>query len=198
MKDKQREVIEVANREEWRAWLQAHHEQQESILLVTWRKGTSDRYIPTSEIVEEALCFGWIDSTRRKIDKDRSTLLISPRRPRSGWSAINKARVEKLIAEDRMTSAGMAKIEQARADGSWTRFDELDDESVPDDLASALASNPIAGQYFDAFPPSYRRMVIGLVRDAKRPETRERRIERIVSAAARNQRVGYDEKRPRS
>jgi uncharacterized protein YdeI (YjbR/CyaY-like superfamily) len=92
----------------------------------------------------------------------------------------------------------MAKIEQARADGSWTRFDDLDDESLPSDLAIALASNSVAGQNFDAFPPSYRRMVIGWVRDAKRSETRERRIERIVSAAARNERVGYNEKRPRS
>jgi uncharacterized protein YdeI (YjbR/CyaY-like superfamily) len=184
MKDEQRKVVEVANLDEWRAWLEAHHEQQESVLLVTYRKGTSDRYIPTPEIVEEALCFGWIDSTRRKIDDNRSTLLISPRRPRSGWSAINKARVERLIAEGRMTSAGMAKIEQARADGSWTRFDDLDEESLPSDLATALASSSVAGQNFDAFPPSYRRMVIGWVRDAKRQETRERRIERIVSAAA--------------
>jgi uncharacterized protein YdeI (YjbR/CyaY-like superfamily) len=196
MKKEQREVVEVANRDEWRAWLEARHEQQESVLLVTYRKGTSDRYIPTPEIVEEALCYGWIDSTRRKIDDNRSTLLISPRRPRSGWSAINKARVENLIAEGRMTTAGMAKIEQARADGSWTRFDDLDDESLPNDLATALATNSVAGKNFDAFPPSYRRMVIGWVRDAKRPETRERRIERVVSAAARNERVGYNEKRP--
>jgi uncharacterized protein YdeI (YjbR/CyaY-like superfamily) len=198
MKDKEREIIDVASREEWRAWLEAHHEQQESILLVTWRKGTSPRYIPTPEIVEEALCFGWIDSTRRKLDEDRSTLLISPRRPRSGWSAINKARVEKLIAEGKMTPAGMAKIEQAKADGSWTRLDDLDDETLPDDLELSLMSTPDALRHFEAFPPSYRRMAIGWVRDAKRPETRERRIARIVSAAARNERVGYDEKRPRS
>lgn len=198
MADSKRELVEIANREEWRAWLEAHHEQTQSILLVTWRKGTSNRYIPTPEIVEEALCFGWIDSTRRKLDDQRSTLLISPRRARSGWSAINKARVEKLIAEGRMTPAGMAKIEQAKADGSWTRFDDVDDETVPDDLAAALAADETADERFNAFPPSYRRMVIGWVLGAKQAETRRRRIERIVSAAARGERVGYDEKRPRS
>lgn len=184
-----RQTVEVRDREEWRAWLEAHHEQSESILLVTHRKGTSDHYIPTAEIVEEALCFGWIDSTRRRIDESRSTLLISPRRPRSGWSAINKARVKKLIAEGKMTPAGLAAIEQAKANGSWTRFDKMDDEPIPDDLAEALALNSAARHHFDAFAPSYRKMMIGWVLEAKRPETRQRRIERIVTSAARNERA---------
>lgn len=196
--DKQREIVEVRSREEWRAWLQAHHKQPESILLVTYRKGTSEHYIQTSEIVEEALCFGWIDSTRRKIDDTRSTLLISPRRPRSGWSAVNKGRVEMLVAAGRMTPAGMVKIEQAKADGSWTRLDETEANVMPAELAMALGRDGAAQANFAAFSPSYRRMMFGWVRDAKRPETRERRIERIVSAAARNERVGYNDQRPRS
>lgn len=187
----EREIVEVRSREEWRAWLEAHHEQRESILLVTHRKGTSEHYIPYPEIVEEALCFGWIDSTKRRIDDTRSTLLISPRRPRSGWSAVNKARVQKLIAEGRMNPAGMAKIEQAKEDGSWTRLDETEANIMPEELAQALERDRDALANFAAFSPSYRRIMFGWVREAKRAETRERRINRIVAAAARNERVGY-------
>lgn len=183
------EMVEVGSREEWRAWLAEHHQQKEGILLVTYRKGTSERYIPYEEIVEEALCFGWIDSTRRKLDDERTTLLVTPRKPNSGWSQVNKERVERLIEAGRMTPMGLAVIERAKANDSWTRFDEAAALKVPEDLSGALASQPAAEANFNAFPPLSRREMLQWVFDAKRPETRSARVREIVEKAAKGERA---------
>lgn len=183
------EIVEVHDRDEWREWLQANHQQSESILLVTYRQDAGERYIPYEAIVEEALCFGWIDSTRRPLHDGRSTLLLTPRKPGSGWSQANKNRVERLVAAGKIAPAGMAKINQAKQDGSWSRNDDAEALVIPDDLARALADHPEARQHFDAFPPSSRRVMLQWVYDARRPETRARRIEEIATKAARNERA---------
>jgi uncharacterized protein YdeI (YjbR/CyaY-like superfamily) len=185
------EVVQVRNRAEWRAWLENNHTQTESILLVTYRQDAGDVYIPYEELVEEALCFGWIDSTRRRLDDRRASLLMAPRKAGSGWAHTNKMRVERLIAADRMAPAGMAKIAEARNDGSWTRLDDVEALVVPDDLALALARHPGAEQHFASFPPSSRKLILGWIKDAKRPETRAKRVEETALLALRNERAHH-------
>lgn len=183
------ERVEVTSRAELRAWLEAHHGRSESIWLVSYKKAAGERYIPYDAIVEEALCFGWVDSLPRKLDALRSMLLLSPRKPGSAWSAINKARVERLAAAGLIAPSGLAKIEAAKADGSWTRLDGVERLEVPADLASALAALPPAADNFAAFPPSTRRGILEWILQAKRPETRAKRIDETARLAAKNVRA---------
>lgn len=157
---KELQLIEIRSRAEWRAWLEANHTEPESVGVITYRNSAGDRYVSYEDVVEEALCFGWIDSTRRKLDEKRTVLLVAPRKRGSGWSRVNKERIERLIVADQMTSAGLEKIEAAKADGSWLRYDEAEALAVPKDLQQALDARPDASQNFSAFPPSSRRNML--------------------------------------
>ena len=126
-------------RAQWRSWLARYHGRKEGVWLVLWKKASGKAQLDYDAAVEEALCFGWIDSKPRALDAKRSILWLAPRKPRTGWSRPNKLRVERAIAAGRMTSTGLAKIEAARSDGSWTRLDAVEDLVVPPDLAQALA-----------------------------------------------------------
>jgi uncharacterized protein YdeI (YjbR/CyaY-like superfamily) len=139
-----------------------------------------------SDAVEEALCFGWIDSTPGKVDEQRYTLYISPRKPKSVWSKINKQRIQKLVKEGRMTAAGLAKIEAARKDGSWNRLDAIDELVMPADLVERLSANAEAKRNFEAFSTSSKKIILFWIASAKREETRQKRIEETVRLAARN------------
>ena len=139
--------------------------------------------------VQEALCFGWIDSTAGRVDARRSKLYFAPRKPGSGWAATNKARVERLLAAGQMAPAGLAAIERAKADGSWTLLDPIEQGIVPDDLAAALAAHPPAAVNFEAFPKSARRAILFWIAVAKRPETRAARVRETAERAARNERA---------
>lgn len=183
---KQFEQVEVTSRKQWRTWLTNHHTQTDSIWLVTYKKHTGSRYLPYDEIVEEALCFGWIDSLPRKLDSDRTMLLLSPRRPKSPWSKLNKDRVTTMIGQSLMTPAGQAKIDQAKADGSWTFLDDVEALIIPDDLAAALAANSQAKEYFEAFSPSSKKGILQWIKRAKQTTTREKRIKKTVELAAQN------------
>ncbi|HET7725978.1 MAG TPA: YdeI/OmpD-associated family protein [Candidatus Limnocylindrales bacterium] len=178
-------------REEWRAWLTANHATATGVWLVTWRRraGVAEPSLDYEAQIEEALCYGWIDGIAGTLDERRSKLYFSPRRAGSGWAATNKARVERLIAEGRMQPAGLAVIERAKADGSWTLLDSVERLEVPGDLAAALAANPAAGANFAAFPPSARKQLLAWVVTAKRPDTRTRRVAEVVEASARNERA---------
>jgi uncharacterized protein YdeI (YjbR/CyaY-like superfamily) len=180
--------VETGDRAAWRAWLEANHATATGAWLVSWRPGHGSR-IPYEEAVEEALCFGWIDSVGGTIDERRSRQYFAPRKPTSGWAATNKARVERLIAGGRMAPAGLAAIERARANGSWTLLDDVEQGIIPDDLARSLADHPPAAANFDAFPKSARRALLEWVAQAKRPETRAKRILETAAAAARNRRA---------
>ncbi|KPF84382.1 hypothetical protein IP78_01015, partial [Brevundimonas sp. AAP58] len=125
------ERVEVTTRAQWRDWLSANHCQTESVWVVTFKKGALQPRVPYDALVEEALAFGWIDSLPRKLNDERTMLLISPRKPGSNWSAVNKARIDKMTAAGLMHPAGLAKIQQARADGSWTALDAVDRLEVP-------------------------------------------------------------------
>jgi uncharacterized protein YdeI (YjbR/CyaY-like superfamily) len=181
-------LVEVQDRATWRAWLAAHHATASGAWMVTWRRGSGHPALDYEDAVEEALCFGWVDSTGGRVDDQRSKLYFAPRKPRSMWAASNKARVERLIASGLMTPAGLAAIEAARANGSWTVLDSVERLEVPDDLAAALDAQPNAANSFAAFPPSARKQLLAQVALARRPETRAARIARIASDAARSER----------
>ncbi len=174
------------SRAEWRHWLEQNHERKEGVWLITYKKATGKSRFDYEEAVEEALCFGWIDSKGNKLDEERSMLWFAPRKARTGWSKPNKVRVEKLIAAGLMTPAGLAKIESAKQDGSWNALDSVEALEIPPDLEKALAANNTARQYFDAFPRSTKRAILEWISNAKKPETRARRIEETVTQAEKN------------
>jgi uncharacterized protein YdeI (YjbR/CyaY-like superfamily) len=180
--------VHAETRAEWRAWLEANHATATGAHLVSWKRGHGPS-VGYEESVEEALCFGWIDSAGGTIDEQRSRLYFAPRKPNSGWAATNKARVERLIAAGLMRSAGLAAIERAKENGSWSLLDEVEQGIVPADLAAALEAHPPAAANFAAFPKSAKRALLEWTVQAKRPETRAARITEIATKAARNERA---------
>lgn len=183
------EQVEVTSRAEWRAWLEAHHQQADSVWVVTFKVGSSNPRVPYDDLVEEALTFGWVDSLPRKLDAERTMLLMSPRKPGSAWSAINKQRVERMTAAGLMHPAGLARIEQAKADGTWTKLDAVERLEIPPDLDQALAARPGARANWDSFPKSTRRGVLEWITQAKRPETRAKRVADTAEKAERGERA---------
>ena len=175
----------TGGREAFRAWLQRNAAGGQGRWLVRYRKGEPG-HIPMREITEELLCFGWIDSAVRKRDKRSSYLRISPRNPESAWSGLNKRLVESARDAGRMTAAGEALIAAAEANGMWTFLDDVEALIVPGDLGEALGEGTDARRHWDAFPPSSRRGILEWIKQAKRPETRERRIAETARLAARN------------
>lgn len=182
-------LVHADDRATWRAWLAANHATTRGAWLVTWRPRSGRVSLDYEAAVEEALCFGWIDGTSGRLDDERGKLYFAPRKPRSVWAASNRARVERLLTAGRMTAAGLAAVERAKADGSWSVLDGPERLEVPTDLAAALAARPPATANFAAFPPSARKQLLGWVAVARRPKTRAARIERIADSAARNERV---------
>jgi uncharacterized protein YdeI (YjbR/CyaY-like superfamily) len=178
----------------WRAWLEANHASGLGVWHLSWRPATGRPRVPYEEAVEEALCFGWIDSKGGNLDDDRARQYYAPRNPRSGWARSNKERVERLIAEGRMAPAGLAAIDRAKENGAWTMLDDVENLVVPPDLAAAFGRHPGSEERWTAFPRSVRRMHLEWVVQAKRPETRAMRIEEIASRAANNERAN---ERPR-
>jgi uncharacterized protein YdeI (YjbR/CyaY-like superfamily) len=187
-----REIVEVPDRAAWRRWLAERHEQREAIWLV-FHKKTSDGTGPSyEEAVEEALCFGWIDSTANKLDEHRNLQLFAPRKPRSTWARSNKERVARLEREGLLAPAGIAAIEVAKANGSWTALDAVERLEEPPELASALDANDAARESWNRFSPSSRKAILWGIVSAKRPETRAKRVEQTVRMAAKGLRAQFD------
>jgi uncharacterized protein YdeI (YjbR/CyaY-like superfamily) len=169
----------------WRAWLEQHHATATEAWLLHYKMGVAKQSVRYQEAVEEALCFGWIDSTGKSVDAEKFVLRYSPRKRRSVWSESNKQRVAKLIREGRMTPAGLAKIEEAKASGEWDTASAREDVSaVPADLATALKRRKGAWKAFEAWAPSRKKMYLHWISSAKRAETREKRIRAVVEMAA--------------
>ena len=178
------ERVHLETRAEWRAWLAAHHAESRGVQLVSWRSSTGRPAVGYVEAVCEALCFGWVDSTVRKLDEERSMQYYAPRKPRSGWARTNKARVEQLRAEGLMTEAGERVIAEAVADGSWTLLDDVEDLVEPEDLRAALDASPEARRHWDGFPPSARKAMLAWLVLARTTTTREQRLAEVVARAA--------------
>ncbi len=174
------ECMTFANQAEWRAWLEEHHAIAEKAWLIIGRKGSLQKLLRLEEAVEEALCYGWIDGALKPIDQETYALRFCPRKPGSIWSVNNQRRVEKLIQEDRMTPAGLEKVNQAKESGEWEAAVLREDvSSVPDDLVQALEEND-AWLGFENWPVSQKKQYLYWLESAKRPETREKRIQDII------------------
>lgn len=178
--------VQPKSRAEWRAWLEKNHERQEGVWLVTYKKATGKPRLDYEEAVEEALCFGWIDSKGNKLDDERSMLWMAPRKPGTGWSRLNKQRIERLVKSGLMAPSGQAKFEAARQDGSWSALDAVEALEIPMDLKKALRKYPEAKKYFEAFPRSVKRAILEWISTAKKPETRAKRIEETARLASEN------------
>lgn len=181
-------AVHPESRAAWRGRLETNHVRTEGVCLVGYKKATGKPRLQYEAAVEEALCFGWIDSKVGKLDDERSMLWFAPRKPRTGWSAPNKARVERLLAAGRMKPAGLAKVAQANADGSWNALDGVEKLEVPPDLRAALAGYPNASAFFEAFPRSVKRGILAWILVAKKPETRTARIAETARLAEENRR----------
>jgi uncharacterized protein YdeI (YjbR/CyaY-like superfamily) len=180
------EQLQIESRAQWRTWLQRNHPQTEGIWLVTFKKHCGDRYVSYDDVVEEALCFGWIDSLPRRLDEDRTMLWLAPRQAGSGWSKLNKDRVAKLMAAGLMTPAGLEKVTAAQQDGSWSTLDAIENLEIPDDLALAFSQFEQARQNFEAFPRSVKRGILEWIASAKKPATRAKRITETATLAQAN------------
>lgn len=176
----------MESRPSWRAWLEEHHTRTAGVWVVTWKKASGGPHVPRRDVVEEALCFGWVDSLPRTLDGDRSMLLVAPRKPGSSWSRVNKELVLSLTERGLMAPAGLAAVEEARRRGTWTALDAVEDLLEPPDLAAALDAVPEARAYWDGFPRSTRRAILEWVGAARREQTRQTRIADTVAKAREN------------
>jgi uncharacterized protein YdeI (YjbR/CyaY-like superfamily) len=163
---------------EWRRWLRDNHQKAQGVWLVAYKAATGKARLSYDESISEALCFGWIDSVNKPVDDQRTELLFTPRKPGSGWSRTNKVRISRLIKEERMEPAGLAKISAAKRDGSWTLLDSVEAREVPDDLRKALGAAGMRA--FDALTPGRQKEHLRALVTAKRPETRVKRIADVV------------------
>lgn len=181
-------------RAEWRKWLQQNHTSSPGIWFTYYKKETGKPRVSYDEAVEEALCFGWIDSLPRKLDEERSMLKFTPRKPKSVWSELNKQRVEKLIAAKLMQPAGIATINLAKENGSWDILTNSDEAAAqnkyPADLVKLFQKNKKAHQNFDSFSRSIKKQFLSWIDSAKRPETRQARLAQTVLMAAANKKPG--------
>jgi uncharacterized protein YdeI (YjbR/CyaY-like superfamily) len=180
--------VAVTSAKQLRDWLMIHHAQENSIWLVTYKKNMGQTYVSTSEILDEILCFGWIDGIRRKLDADRTMQLLSPRRTQV-WAKTYKDRVVRLTQQGRMHPAGLAAVALSQANGLWSHMDDVDALLIPDDLAGQLAKLPLARVHFEAFAPSYRRNVLRWLALAKTPATRTKRLAQIADRSARAEKL---------
>lgn len=183
------EQIHPETVEDWADWLEANHDSSEGVWLVSWRTRTGRPRVPYEKAVVEALRFGWIDSQVKQLDENRTMQRFTPRRPGSNWARSNKERIERIVREGRLEEAGRRAVETAKADGSWTRLDAVENLEVPEDLEAAFDRHTGARERWDAFPPSARRTILGWIVMAKRPETRARRVEEAARRAARGERA---------
>ena len=182
-------IYHAETRAQLRAWLAAHHATVRGVWLCSWRSGTGRPACPYPEVVEEAICFGWIDSTAGRLDDERGLQLLTPRRARSTWTRLNRRRAADMEAAGLMTDAGRRVVEAARANGWWTVLDPVEDLLEPDDLAAALDAVPAARATWDSFPAGARKAMLWWVLSAARPETRAGRVAQVVDGAQRGERA---------
>ena len=178
------ERIQPETADAWGEWLEENHEREAGVWLISWKKHTGKADLSYEDAVTEALRFGWIDSKGSALDDDRSMLWFSPRRKGSAWSRPNKKRIARLEREHRMAPAGARMVESAKADGSWSRLDEVENLKVPGDLAAAFDGQPGSREQWDGFPPSARRAILEWIVQAKREPTRAKRVEETARLAA--------------
>ncbi|NJM68742.1 MAG: hypothetical protein HC862_00185 [Scytonema sp. RU_4_4] len=184
--ENQLETVYAEDRKEWREWLKKNHQTCVGVWLIYYKVKSGKPSVQYSEAVKEALCFGWIDSKVKSLDKERYMQIFTPRKLKSVWSKLNKQYIQELIEQDLMTEAGFQKIEVAKQNGSWTALDEIEALIIPADLKQALEANETANKYFEAFSHSSKKNILFWINSAKRPQTRLKRIEQTITSAAEN------------
>jgi uncharacterized protein YdeI (YjbR/CyaY-like superfamily) len=181
----------IKTRDEWREWLSEHHNTESEVWLVFFKKETGRPSVEYECSVEEALCFGWIDSIIKKIDAEKYARKFTPRKPDSKWSKLNKKRVAKVMKEGRMTEHGLAKIEAAKKSGLWDQNDRPEVSlEMPDKLGKALAENKKAKSFFDQLAPSYQKQYILWIQVAQREETKDKRVEESIHLLEQGKKLG--------
>lgn len=191
------ESLPIATRAQWRAWLTENHARAAGAWVVYYKQSSGKAQVTYDDLVEESLCFGWIDSKPAKVDEERTSLYFCPRKRGSGWAATNKVRIARLEEQGLMAPAGRAVIDQAKADGSWTLLDASEAALVPDDLLTAFDRYPGSREQFDAFPRGVRKNIIGWIDLGKTAATRERRVDETARLAQQGVRANqYVPKQP--
>ena len=185
MPKKEIETYCPKSRADWRKWLEKNHQSKHSIWLVYFKSSTKVPSVSWSEAVDEALCFGWIDSTKKTIDKERYMQYFSKRKPNSTWSKINKEKIAKLIQDNLMRKAGFDSIETAKQNGTWSIMDDVEKLIIPEDLSIALNKNESSMEFFQNQSKSIKKAMLHWVVIAKRSETRKKRIAEIARLAAK-------------
>jgi uncharacterized protein YdeI (YjbR/CyaY-like superfamily) len=170
------------DRKAWRSWLGKNYDNKQGVWLVYFKKESGKPRVAYSDAVEEALCFGWIDSTMRPLDEERYMQLFTPRKPKSEWSKLNKQRVDKLIEQGKMTPAGLEKIEISKQNGHWEKLDHVEALLMPDDLAREIRKYKKALAFFETLKTTNKKYLLHWLNNAKREETRKKRIGEIVMA----------------
>lgn len=174
------------SQKEWRQWLEKNHESEKSVWLIIYKKESKTKSVYYPEAVDEALCFGWIDSKPNKRDAESFYQYFSKRNPKSNWSKVNKEKVKRLLAEGLITKSGLLAIEIAKQNGTWNALDEVEEIIIPDDLQKAFSKKKSALTNFEKFPRSSKRGILEWILNAKRPETRQKRIQETVDLAEKN------------
>jgi uncharacterized protein YdeI (YjbR/CyaY-like superfamily) len=180
------EKVFVENVQELRAWLKKNYTRTESVWLVKRKKDFAETFISYDEIVDELICFGWVDSLPRKLDDQRTMLRISPRNPKSNWSGVNKKRVERLSKAGKMEASGLKMIEIAKTNGTWDFLNDVEQLIIPPDLEAAFKTNDKARYYYNRFPDSSKRGILEGIKNAKQASTRKKRIRETIVKAAEN------------
>jgi uncharacterized protein YdeI (YjbR/CyaY-like superfamily) len=178
--------VRPKSRKAWRDWLEKHHASSKGVWLVYAKKHSGLPSVTYNDAVEEALCFGWIDNKINPIDDDFYMQVFTPRKLKSAWSALNRARVERVVAAGLMTAAGLAAVKAAKESGAWNATKHVEELTIPPDLEKAIKANPDASRYWATYSPSRRKGVLYRLAGAKRPETRARYLEDIIKNMARN------------
>ncbi len=173
------------------SWLQENHQQKESVWLVRYKKGIEDIYISYDELVDELICFGWVDSLPKSLDDEKTMIRISPRNPKSNWSKVNKERVRRLLKAGKMKSSGLRLVEMAKQNGAWDFLNDVEELILPQDLLEALQKNQKAKEYFERFPNSSKRNILEWIKSAKQATTRQKRIAETVSYANKNLKANH-------
>lgn len=181
MDRKEIETFCPSSQREWRDWLEDNHSEQPSVWLILYKTNSGKLNLSWSDAVDEALCFGWIDSIRKPIDEEKFIQFFSKRKPKSNWSRINKQKIEKLFVEGKMTAAGINSIEIAKENGSWTILDDIEALVIPPDLETELAANTVANEFFEDLSKSIKKQILYWLISAKKEETRSKRLQTIVS-----------------
>lgn len=179
-------AIHAKTRSQWRKWLEKNHKTKSAVWLIMYHKASETKSVYYPEAVEEALCFGWIDSVKHKRDHESAYQFFAKRKPKSNWSDLNRKRVEKMIEQKKMTPAGQTMIDLAKRTGTWTALVPIDNMVMPKDLQELFKKNKSAQKNFQAFSPSSRKIILLWIQSAKRPETRQKRVEEAVKLAAKN------------